>query len=173
MRLPHDPHSLPPEEVVPFRDAETGASGVIVLHSTALGPAAGGCRLWRYASDQDAVVDALRLAEGMALKNALAELPFGGGKAVLRSPERPHDRAALFRVFGRAVRDLKGRYVTAEDVGTSVEDMEVVASQTRHVAGLPLRDGRPGGDPSPRPRWVWRTRCGSRCGTGWTPICPR
>lgn len=149
MRLPHDPYSLPPEEVVPFRDAETGASGVIVLHSRALGPAAGGCRLWRYTSDQDAVVDALRLAEGMALKNALAELPFGGGKAVLRSPERPHDRAALFRAFGRAVRDLKGRYVTAEDVGTSVEDMEVVASQTRHVAGLPMRDGRPGGDPSP------------------------
>ena len=149
MRLRHDSHSLPPEEVVPFRDAESGASGVIVLHSTALGPAAGGCRFWRYASDQDAVVDALRLAEGMALKNALADLPFGGGKAVLRSPERPHDRAALFRAFGRVVRDLKGRYVTAEDVGTGVADMEVVAGETRHVAGLPPRDGRPGGDPSP------------------------
>ena len=149
MRLPHDSHSLPPEEVVPFRDAESGASGVIVLHSTALGPAAGGCRFWHYTSDQDAVVDALRLAEGMALKNALADLPFGGGKAVLRSPERPHDRAALFRAFGRVVRELKGRYVTAEDVGTGVADMEVVAGETRHVAGLPPRDGRPGGDPSP------------------------
>ncbi|WP_409529617.1 Glu/Leu/Phe/Val dehydrogenase dimerization domain-containing protein, partial [Sphingomonas sp.] len=144
MALPQDTSHMPPEEVVPFRDAESGASGVIALHSTALGPAAGGCRFWRYASDQDAVVDALRLAEGMALKNALADLPFGGGKAVLRCPDRPHDRAALFRAFGRVVRDLKGRYVTAEDVGTGVADMEVVAGETRHVAGLPPRDGRPG-----------------------------
>ncbi|MET4895660.1 Glu/Leu/Phe/Val dehydrogenase dimerization domain-containing protein [Sphingomonadaceae bacterium jetA1] len=142
-------HALPPEEVVPFSDDASGASGVIVLHSTALGPAAGGCRLWHYASDQQATQDALRLAEGMALKNALADLPFGGGKAVLRLPEGPFDREALFRSLGGVVRSLRGRYVTAEDVGTGVADMEVVAQETHHVAGLPPRGGKPGGDPSP------------------------
>ena len=148
-RTAPDAHSLPPEEVVSFHDADTGASGVIVLHSTALGPAAGGCRAWHYASDRAATVDALRLAEGMALKNALADLPFGGGKAVIRLPQGDFDRAALFRAFGRTVRELKGRYVTAEDVGTSVEDMGMVARETHHVAGLPASGGRPGGDPSP------------------------
>lgn len=141
--------SLPPEEVVTFYDRDSGASGVIALHSTALGPAAGGCRVWRYASKQAATVDALKLAEGMALKNALAELPFGGGKAVICLPDGPFDREALFRAFGREVAALKGRYVTAEDVGTSVADMACVATQTRHVAGLPSKNGQPGGDPSP------------------------
>ncbi|MEG3091959.1 Glu/Leu/Phe/Val family dehydrogenase [Sphingomonas sp. PB1R3] len=144
-----DRQSLPPEEVVTFHDEDSGASGVIVLHSTTLGPAAGGCRLWHYADDRAATVDALRLAEGMALKNALADLPFGGGKAVIRAPQRPFDRAALFRAFGRQVAELKGRYVTAEDVGTSVADMAEVATRTRHVAGLPVSGQKPGGDPSP------------------------
>jgi leucine dehydrogenase len=85
----------------------------------------------------------------MSYKNALAGLPFGGAKAVLRRPEGAFDRAALFGALGRAVHALGGRYVTAEDVGTSTSDMEQVASHTRHVAGLPKRDGRPGGDPSP------------------------
>ena len=138
-----------PEEVVTFHDKDSGANGVIVLHSTALGPAAGGCRLWHYADDRAATVDALRLAEGMALKNALANLPFGGGKAVIRLPQGPFDRAALFRAFGRQVAELKGRYVTAEDVGTSVADMAEVATRTRHVAGLPVSGQKPGGDPSP------------------------
>ncbi|WP_343526651.1 Glu/Leu/Phe/Val dehydrogenase dimerization domain-containing protein [Sphingomonas sp.] len=145
----HDRRALPPEEVVPFHDPNSGARGVIALHSTALGPAAGGCRLWRYADDQAATVDALRLAEGMALKNALADLPLGGGKAVIRLPDGPFDRTALFRSLGRAVRELNGRYVTAEDVGTCVADMEVVAGETHHVAGLPARGRGPGGDPSP------------------------
>ncbi len=105
--------------------------------------------MWRYNGKQAATVDALRLAEGMALKNALAELPFGGGKAVICLPDGPFDREALFRTFGREVAALKGRYVTAEDVGTSVADMESVARETRHVAGLPARRGQPGGDPSP------------------------
>ncbi|WP_294236604.1 Glu/Leu/Phe/Val dehydrogenase dimerization domain-containing protein [uncultured Sphingomonas sp.] len=146
---PHHDHSLPPEEVVTFYDRASGASGVIVLHSTALGPAAGGCRVWRYPGQQAATLDALRLAEGMAMKNALADLPFGGGKAVIALPDGPFDREALFRAFGREVAALKGRYVTAEDVGTSVADMESVAKETRHVAGLPPRGGQPGGDPSP------------------------
>ncbi|WP_322965795.1 Glu/Leu/Phe/Val family dehydrogenase [Sphingomonas fuzhouensis] len=149
LRQAHDRQSLPPEEVVTFQDKDSGASGVIVLHSTTLGPAAGGCRLWHYADDRAATVDALRLAEGMALKNALADLPFGGGKAVIRLPQGSFDRAALFRAFGRQVAELKGRYVTAEDVGTSVADMAEVATRTRHVAGLPLSGQKPGGDPSP------------------------
>ena len=140
---------LPPEEVVPFHDPNSGARGVIVLHSTARGPAAGGCRLWRYPHDQAATIDAFRLAEGMALKNALADLPLGGGKAVIRLPDGPFDRTALFRSLGKAVRELNGRYVTAEDVGTCVADMEVVAGETHHVAGLPARGRGPGGDPSP------------------------
>lgn len=143
------PAPVPPEEVLRLNDPQSGLSGVIVIHSTALGPAAGGCRFHRYASDADAVTDALRLAEGMSYKNALAGLPLGGGKAVVRMPDGPFDRAAVFRAFGRAVASLGGRYVTAEDVGTSVADMQCVADTTRHVAGLPARAGAAGGDPSP------------------------
>ncbi|WP_230482598.1 Leu/Phe/Val dehydrogenase [Sphingomonas sp. Leaf21] len=145
----HHQQHLPPEEVVTFHDRASGAHGIIALHSTGLGPAAGGCRLWRYPDHHTATLDALRLAEGMALKNALADLPFGGGKAVICLPDGPFDRAALFQAFGREVAALKGRYVTAEDVGTSVADMTEVATRTRHVAGLAARGTRPGGDPSP------------------------
>lgn len=138
-----------PERTVTLDDPVAGLSGIIVLHSTALGPAAGGCRLWRYPSQQACVRDAMRLAEGMSYKNAMADLPLGGGKAVLRLPDQPFDRNALFEAFGRAVEKLEGTYVTAEDVGTSVSDMAAVSTLTRHVAGLDARPGRPGGDPSP------------------------
>jgi len=141
--------SAPPEEIVRLDDPKSGLRGVIVLHSTRLGPAAGGCRFRPYVSEHEASLDALRLAEGMSYKNALAGLPFGGGKAVICEPAGGYDRAALFRAFGRAVASLNGRYLTAEDVGTSVEDMLHVADSTRHVAGLPARPGAPGGDPSP------------------------
>lgn len=149
LRHTQDRHSLPPEEVVTFQDKESGTNGVIVLHSTTLGPAAGGCRLSHYADDRAATVDALRLAEGMALKNALADLPLGGGKAVIRLPRGSFDRAALFRAFGRQVAELNGRYITAKDVRTSVADMAEVATATRHVAELPVSGRKPGGDPSP------------------------
>ncbi|MEG3086957.1 Glu/Leu/Phe/Val family dehydrogenase [Sphingomonas sp. PB4P5] len=138
-----------PEQVHLFDRARDGFDGAIVLHSTALGPAAGGCRLWQYADRSAMIQDACRLAEGMTYKNALAGLPLGGGKAVLQLPADPADRAALFTAFGRAVRALDGCYVTAEDVGTSVADMSIVARETHHVAGLPLRAGAVGGDPSP------------------------
>ncbi|PVX29401.1 Leu/Phe/Val dehydrogenase [Sphingomonas pokkalii] len=137
------------DEVVVLKDAGAGLDGVIAIHSTVLGPGAGGCRLWHYADGDAAFADAARLAEGMSYKNAMAGLPLGGAKAVLRRPQGDFDRVALFRAFGRAVARLNGRYVTAEDVGTSVADMEVVAGETRHVAGLPQLAGRPGGDPSP------------------------
>ena len=141
--------ATPPESVHVLRDDDAGLNGIIVLHSTRRGPAAGGCRLWRYGDHAALVGDAMRLAEGMTYKNAMADLPLGGGKAVLNLPEGDFDRRRLFAAFGRAVARLEGDYVTAEDVGTSVADMEAVRGETRHVAGLPPRDGRPGGDPSP------------------------
>lgn len=139
----------PPEEVIRLNDRESGLEGVIVLHSTRAGPAAGGCRLWHYPSLADGIADAMRLAEGMSYKNAMADLPLGGGKAVIVKPAGNFDRRALFRAFGGAVESLGGRYVTAEDVGTSVDDMACVAERSRHVAGLTAKPGAPGGDPSP------------------------
>ncbi len=139
----------PPLECVRLYDLEAGLDGFIAIHSTTLGPGAGGCRLWSYPDMRHALGDAMRLAEGMSYKNALAGLPLGGAKAVLRRPEGEFDRVALFRAFGRAVENLGGLYVIAEDVGTSVADMQEVASVSRHVAGLPSAEGRAGGDPSP------------------------
>jgi leucine dehydrogenase len=132
-----------------FEDAKSGLRAVIAIHSTHLGPAAGGCRLWRYASDDEALGDALRLSQGMSYKNAMAGLSAGGGKSVILAPAGEFDRRALFEAFGRAVDSLKGRYITAEDVGASVADMQVAAAQTAFVAGLPPKDGMAGGDPSP------------------------
>ena len=142
-------HVLPTPNIHLLRDEASGLDGVIVLHSTALGPAAGGCRFWAYADHAAMITDGCRLAEGMSYKNALADLPLGGGKAVIRRPEGAFDQARLFRAFGREVEALRGSYVTAEDVGTNVADMGVVGEQTRHVAGLPVRGDLPGGDPSP------------------------
>lgn len=147
-RSSHPAHDLH-EGMHRFDDAETGLRGVIVIHSTALGPAAGGCRLWSYPHPQMMMNDALRLAQGMSFKNALAGLPLGGGKAVIQRPAGDFDRRRLFAAFGRAVQSLGGEYVTAEDVGTSVADMEAVRGETRFVAGLPRRHARAGGDPSP------------------------
>ena len=137
------------ERVELFEDARARLRCVIALHSSNLGPAAGGCRFWPYASTDGAVLDALRLSRGMSYKNAMAGLPLGGGKAVILRPDGPFDRVALFRAFGDAVQSLGGRYLTAEDVGTSIADMEVVHGRTRYVAGLSPRPGRAGGDPSP------------------------
>lgn len=141
--------SSPSEQLLVLDDADAQLQGVIVIHSTGLGPAAGGCRFWEYPSMDAASADALRLAVGMSYKNALADLPLGGGKAVLQRPSGPFDRKRFFAAFGRAVNSLGGRYVTAEDVGTLEADMQSVSAQTRHVAGLPRLAGRPGGDPSP------------------------
>ncbi len=137
------------ECVLQVADPDSGLRAILAIHSTALGPAGGGCRLWRYDDPADALTDALRLSQGMSYKCALAELPMGGGKAVILGPLPAASREAAFRAFGRAVDTLGGRYVTAEDVGVSVEDIEVVASQTRYVSGLRARAGRAGGDPAP------------------------
>jgi leucine dehydrogenase len=126
-------------------DEEAGYRGVIAVHSTALGPAVGGARFHDYVSETEAITDALRLSRGMTYKNALAGLPLGGGKSVIIGDNRVRDRERIFRAHGRFVESLGGRYVTAEDVGTSPSDMEIVRRETRHVAGLLDRSG----DPSP------------------------
>ena len=137
------------ERIYVINDDNTGVTGIIVLHSTVLGPAAGGCRFWHYDSQGEMAADAVRLAKGMSYKNALAGLPFGGGKAVIQRPEGDFDRRTVFKVFGEAVAALNGDYVTAEDVGTTMADMRVVRQQTSYVAGLETAKGMAGGDPSP------------------------
>ena len=132
-----------------FKDAPTGLQAIIAVHSTALGPAAGGCRRWAYASEADALTDVLRLSRGMTYKNAVAGLPFGGGKAVILATDSAPKSAQLFAAFGRAVESLAGRYITAEDVGMSVEDMRHIREQTEYVTGLPQSGNGAGGDPSP------------------------
>lgn len=130
-------------------DAATGLHAIIAIHSTALGPAAGGCRYWQYLNSDAAVTDALRLARGMTYKNAVAGLALGGGKAVILANKDTAKSAEMFRAFGRTVESLGGRYVTAEDVGCSMEDMRSVAEETRYVSGLPKSGSSAGGDPSP------------------------
>ncbi len=137
-------------EAVHFaHDAATGLNAVIAVHSTHLGPAAGGCRWWTYVDDQAALTDALRLSRGMSYKNAMAGLPMGGGKGVILKSEAAPKTEALLEAFGRAIDGLGGRYVTAEDVGMADHDMLVIARQTRHVSGLPVSGGAAGGNPGP------------------------
>lgn len=132
-----------------INDVETGVTGIVAIHSTAIGPAAGGCRFWHYETEAELIGDAVRLARGMSYKNALAGLPFGGGKAVLQRPKGDFDRKAVFRLFGEAVAALQGSYITAEDVGTTIADMREVRKHSPYVAGLEVSEGMAGGDPSP------------------------
>lgn len=129
-------------------DPETGLRAIIAVHDTALGPACGGCRMWPYASEAEAVRDVLRLSRGMSYKNAMAGLPLGGGKAVVIGDSRKDKTEAMMRAFGRVVEQLGGRYITAEDVGTTVADMQAMGQSTRHVAGL-SKGSAASGDPSP------------------------
>jgi leucine dehydrogenase len=133
------------EQVLIGRDAESGYHGIIAIHSTRLGPAVGGTRFWNYESEDEALTDALRLSHGMTYKNALAGMPLGGGKSIIIGHSKSANREALLRAHGRFVDTLQGRYITAEDVGTSPKDMEIVRLETQHVAGLLGRSG----DPSP------------------------
>lgn len=136
------------EDVHAFYDEATGLKAIIAVHSTARGPAAGGCRMWNYGSAEEALNDVLRLSAGMSYKNAVADLDLGGGKAVVFGDSRTQKTPALFEAFGRAVDSLGGRYWTAEDVGVSPSDLVAVRRATRFVAGL---EGGPAasGDPSP------------------------
>ncbi|HJP92341.1 MAG TPA: Glu/Leu/Phe/Val dehydrogenase dimerization domain-containing protein [Pyrinomonadaceae bacterium] len=133
------------EKVVSWSDPESAYRGIIAIHSTVLGPAVGGTRVWNYPNEAAAMSDALRLSRAMSYKNALAGLPFGGGKAVIIAKGSITDREKLFRLHGRFVHSLGGRFITAEDVGTSPDDMEYIRMETSYVAGL----ASGAGDPSP------------------------
>ena len=133
------------EQLVLCSEPTAGYRGIVAIHSTQLGPALGGTRFWNYASDEEAIIDALRLARGMTYKNAVAGLNLGGGKSVIIGDNKTANREMLFRAHGRFVEGLGGRYVTAEDVGTSTSDMDFVHMETEYVTGLAGRSG----DPSP------------------------
>jgi leucine dehydrogenase len=132
------------EQVVFASEPKSGLKAIIAVHNTNLGPAMGGCRMWNYANEAQAVNDVLRLSRGMTYKNAVAGLPIGGGKSVIIGDPKTAKTPALFEALGEALERLGGRYVTAEDVGTSPADMAHVANKTNYVAGLGAS-----GDPSP------------------------
>ena len=148
------------EGVTFVADAASGLRAIIAIHSTKLGPSFGGCRAWTYATPAVALNDALRLSRGMSYKNAMAGLPFGGGKAVILRPAGGTVSDAQFEAFGRAVNDLGGRYITAEDVGVSVRSMQLVARHTRYVGGLPRGEGTSHRDGDPSPRTALGVYCG-------------
>ncbi|HEX7051666.1 MAG TPA: Glu/Leu/Phe/Val dehydrogenase [Longimicrobiales bacterium] len=133
------------EQVVFCYEPAADYRGIIAIHDTTLGPALGGTRFWNYENDRDAIIDVLRLSRGMTYKAAVAGLNLGGGKSVIIGDPKRVRREALFRAHGRFVESLGGRYITAEDVGTSVEDMDYVHMETENVTGIADRSG----DPSP------------------------
>lgn len=137
------------ESVHHFYDPGTGLKAIIAIHSTALGPAVGGCRRWRYECEADALRDALRLSRGMTYKNAMAGLALGGGKAVVMAEDERRMTPDMLLVFGRWVDSLGGAYITSEDVGMPTGSMDVVKQVTRYITGLEPADGSAGGDPSP------------------------
>ncbi|MCU0450028.1 MAG: leucine dehydrogenase [Bernardetiaceae bacterium] len=125
-------------------DQPTGLKAIIAVHNSVLGPGMGGTRMWPYATEAEALTDVLRLARGMTLKNSVAGLNLGGGKAVIIGDPRRVKTEALLRLYGKCIQNLNGKYVTAEDVGMTDHDMETIALQTRHVSGLPLYRGGSG-----------------------------
>ncbi|MFB0924659.1 MAG: Glu/Leu/Phe/Val dehydrogenase dimerization domain-containing protein, partial [Vicingaceae bacterium] len=137
--------SMNHEQVLFCQDRETGLKAIIAVHNTALGPALGGTRMWQYENEQDALTDVLRLSRGMTYKNSISGLNLGGGKAVIIGDSYTQKNEALFRRFGKFVESLSGKYITAEDVGISPQDMVWVNKETNYVAGLPGKSG----DPSP------------------------
>ncbi|SFS92659.1 Glu/Leu/Phe/Val family dehydrogenase [Marininema halotolerans] len=136
------------EQLIFCQDENSGLKAIIAIHDTTLGPALGGTRMWTYASEEDAIVDALRLARGMTYKNAAAGLNLGGGKTVIIGDPKTDKNEAMFRAFGRFIQGLNGRYITAEDVGTTVEDMDLIHEETRFVTGISPEFGS-SGNPSP------------------------
>jgi leucine dehydrogenase len=136
------------EQVVFFSDPGSNLKAIVAIHDTTLGPALGGCRFWPYATEQEALLDVLRLSRAMTYKAAAAGLNLGGGKAVIIGDSRKLKSEALFRAYGSFVEGLGGRYITAEDVGTSVDDMEFVRMETRYVTGIARALGG-SGDPAP------------------------
>jgi leucine dehydrogenase len=136
------------EQVVYCRNKESGLKAIIAIHNTALGPALGGTRMWNYKNEEEALIDVLRLSKGMTYKAAMAGLNLGGGKAVIIGDSKKDKTEELFRAFGAFVNSLAGQYITAEDVGTTVKDMEYIFMETPYVTGIPETFGG-SGDPSP------------------------
>ncbi len=141
------------EAVHMFRDPEAGLTAIIAVHSTQLGPAGGGVRFWHYGESRAAMTDALRLSRGMSYKNAMAGLKMGGGKGVILADPTRTKTASQIAAFARAIDSLGGRYVTAQDVGMSADDMIIMAKVTPYVSGLPPKTGGAGGDPGPSTAW--------------------
>jgi leucine dehydrogenase len=136
------------EQIVFCSKPEAGLKAIIAIHDTTLGPSLGGVRMWDYSSERDAIKDVLRLSRGMTYKSAISGLNLGGGKAVIIGDSRKDKSEALFRAFGRFVDGLSGRYITAEDVGISEQDMEWIFTETKYVTGIPKHMGG-SGNPSP------------------------
>ncbi len=136
------------EQVVFCHDPQVGLKAIIAIHNTTLGPALGGTRMWNYKNEQEALTDVLRLSEGMTYKASAAGLNLGGGKAVIIGNPKTDKTEPLFRAFGQFVNSLNGRYITAEDVGTTVKDIEYIYMETPWVTGIPKSLGG-SGDPSP------------------------
>ncbi|NJN43169.1 MAG: Glu/Leu/Phe/Val dehydrogenase [Flammeovirgaceae bacterium] len=136
------------EQIVYCYDEPTGLKALIGIHSTVLGPALGGTRMWNYNSEQEALTDVIRLSRGMTFKAAISGLNLGGGKAVIIGDAKVMKTEAFLRRFGKFVESLNGKYITAEDVNMKTADMEYIAMETKHVTGLPESRGG-GGDPSP------------------------
>ncbi len=132
------------EKVLLFQNEDVGLKAVLAIHSTVLGPAAGGCRMWTYASDLDAIEDALRLARGMTYKYAAAGVNLGGGKVVILGDPKTQKSEMLFRALGRFINSLRGEYLTGEDVGTTLEDMDYIRMETPYVITLPEASGGAG-----------------------------
>ncbi len=136
------------EQLLFAQDKQSGLKAIIAIHDTTLGPALGGTRMWTYENEEAAIEDALRLAKGMTYKNAAAGLNLGGGKTVIIGDPRKDKNEAMFRAFGRYIQGLNGRYITAEDVGTTVEDMDIIHEETDYVTGISPAFGS-SGNPSP------------------------
>jgi len=149
------------EQVSFFYEKESGLKAIVAIHSTTLGPALGGLRMWPYATDEEALVDVLRLSQGMTYKAAAAGLKLGGGKAVIIADPKKDKSDYLFRAFGKAVHSLGGRYITAEDVGTDVHDMETIRMETPFVTGV---DRDHGGSGNPAPFTAYGTFMGLKAG---------
>lgn len=152
------------ERVVGCTDAKSGLRAFIAVHDTTLGPALGGLRMWPYATDEDALFDVKRLSRGMTFKSAVAKTGLGGGKAVIVGDPKKVKSEALYLAMGRFVDSLGGRYITAEDVNTSIEDLEIIRRATKHVTGLARKDG---GSGNPSPYTAYGVYLGLRAALGW------
>ncbi len=148
------------EQVVLFKDPETGLQAIIAVHNTNLGSSLGGCRIYPYAGMDDAINDVLRLSRGMTYKSALAGLPLGGGKAVIIANPRLDKTPEMMRVFGQAVEEMEGKYITAEDVGSTEADMIEISKSTSYVAGLPEDESGEGVAGNPSPVTAYGVYCG-------------